>query len=300
MKPLSWQPRLHAPRARIAAVDRVIASSFQWINVRRIIAGLLHTGIRTSYCRLYAMHRTPSVYDTDVLGCGSHDYWNTPSLGAVIDTLGLTGVSNMRLYSNMALEEDDANPVLDSTRPPPGGTHRPRSPDGPRGTRDLWISMPVAVHETHASWVFVAGDRAYKIKKPIALGFLDYSTLARRRSACREEVRVNRELAPGLYLGVRAIVRTGRDFAWRATALLERVEYAVEMRSFPRAGHLRGPDRGGLSHPRARRRGGPPAGGLPPLRGRGGDWGPDRVLAAWRKQRGGAARDGPSGRVASG
>ncbi|MGC2374219.1 MAG: hypothetical protein WA484_10130, partial [Solirubrobacteraceae bacterium] len=49
--------------------------------------------------------------------------------------------------------------------------------------------LPVAVHETHASWVFVAGDRAYKVKKPLALGFLDYSTLKRRRDACREEVR---------------------------------------------------------------------------------------------------------------
>jgi len=65
----------------------------------------------------------------------------------------------------------------------------------------------VTVHETHASWVFVAGERAYKIKKPVALGFLDYSTLARRRRACREEVHINQELAPGIYLGVRAIVR---------------------------------------------------------------------------------------------
>src|ERR1022692_321734 len=71
---------------------------------------------------------------------------------------------------------------------------------------------PVAVHETHASWVFVAGERAYKVKKPLALDFLDYSTLERRREACHEEVRVNRELAPGLYLGVRAIVKTGRGF----------------------------------------------------------------------------------------
>src|SRR5271165_3531651 len=66
----------------------------------------------------------------------------------------------------------------------------------------------VDVHETHASWVFVAGDRAYKVKKPLALGFLDYSTLELRHSACREEVRVNQELAPGIYLGVRAIVRS--------------------------------------------------------------------------------------------
>ena len=70
----------------------------------------------------------------------------------------------------------------------------------------------VAVHETHASWVFVAGERAYKVKKPLALGFLDYSTLALRHSACREEVRVNQELAPGIYLGVRAIVRSEDGF----------------------------------------------------------------------------------------
>ena len=69
------------------------------------------------------------------------------------------------------------------------------------------------MHETHASWVFVAGERAYKVKKPVALGFLDYSTLALRHGACREEVRVNAELAPGIYLGVRAIVRAAADFA---------------------------------------------------------------------------------------
>ena len=71
---------------------------------------------------------------------------------------------------------------------------------------------PVAVHETHASWVFVVGERAYKVKKPVALGFLDYSTLALRHRACREEVRVNQALAPGLYLGVRAIVKGGSGF----------------------------------------------------------------------------------------
>jgi aminoglycoside phosphotransferase family enzyme/predicted kinase len=90
----------------------------------------------------------------------------------------------------------------------------------------------VVVHETHASWVFVAGERAYKIKKPLALGFLDYSTLALRHSACREEVRVNRELAPGLYLGVRAIVRTENGFRIVPDGSPDAVEYVVEMRSF--------------------------------------------------------------------
>jgi uncharacterized protein len=101
--------------------------------------------------------------------------------------------------------------------------------------------VPVVVHETHASWVFVAGARAYKIKKPVALGFLDYSTLERRRSACNEEVRVNQELAPGIYLGVRAIVRTKTGFAFAPDDQdPEAVEYAVEMCSFDDADTLAG------------------------------------------------------------
>ncbi len=100
---------------------------------------------------------------------------------------------------------------------------------------------PVVVRETHASWVFVAGERAYKIKKPVALGFLDYSTLERRRSACAEEVRVNQQLAPGIYLGVRAIVRTKTGFAFAPDdQAAGAVEYAVEMRTFDEADTLAG------------------------------------------------------------
>jgi len=95
-------------------------------------------------------------------------------------------------------------------------------PDAPR----------VEVHETHASWVFVAGERAYKVKKPVALGFLDYSTLALRRAACREEVRVNQELAPGIYVAVRAIVPSERGFSFESDGAPGAVEYAVEMRTF--------------------------------------------------------------------
>lgn len=91
---------------------------------------------------------------------------------------------------------------------------------------------PVAVHETHASWVFVAGERAYKVKKPLALGFLDYSTLELRLAACREEVRVNRALAPDIYLGVRALVRRDGGFRMAPEATPGAVEHVVEMRSF--------------------------------------------------------------------
>jgi aminoglycoside phosphotransferase family enzyme/predicted kinase len=98
----------------------------------------------------------------------------------------------------------------------------------------------VVVHETHASWVFVAGTHTYKIKKPLALGFLDYSSLASRRAACREEVRVNQELAPGIYLGVRAILAGREGFRLAAEGAPGAVEYAVEMRTFDEQDTLRG------------------------------------------------------------
>src|SRR5207248_9733677 len=61
---------------------------------------------------------------------------------------------------------------------------------------------PVEVRQTHISAVFLAGPFAYKLKKPVALGFLDFSTPDRRRHFCEEEVRLNRRLAPHVYLGV--------------------------------------------------------------------------------------------------
>jgi aminoglycoside phosphotransferase family enzyme/predicted kinase len=98
----------------------------------------------------------------------------------------------------------------------------------------------VVVHETHASWVFVAGARTYKIKKPLALGFLDYSSLASRRAACREEVRVNQDLAPGIYLGVRAILSGREGFRLAGEDAPGAAEYAVEMRTFEERDTLAG------------------------------------------------------------
>jgi aminoglycoside phosphotransferase family enzyme/predicted kinase len=60
----------------------------------------------------------------------------------------------------------------------------------------------VATCETHAAAVFMVGDRAYKLKKPVDLGFLDFSTREKRRAACQHEVALNRRLAPDVYLGV--------------------------------------------------------------------------------------------------
>ncbi len=60
----------------------------------------------------------------------------------------------------------------------------------------------VELIETHISWVLLAGDFAYKLKKPVDFGFLDFSTLDKRRFYCEEELRLNRRLAPDVYLEV--------------------------------------------------------------------------------------------------
>ena len=87
--------------------------------------------------------------------------------------------------------------------------------------------------ETHISWVVLAGDYAYKLKKPLDLGFLDFSTLARRRAACEEEVRLNRRLAPELYLDVVAVTGTPDEPQIGGDGPV--LEYAVRMRRFDRS-----------------------------------------------------------------
>lgn len=84
--------------------------------------------------------------------------------------------------------------------------------------------------ETHLSHVLLTGTRAYKIKKALALGFVDFSTLARRRHYCDEELRLNRRLAPAIYLDVAAI--TGSVDAPRLDGTGAAIEYAVRMREF--------------------------------------------------------------------
>jgi aminoglycoside phosphotransferase family enzyme/predicted kinase len=99
---------------------------------------------------------------------------------------------------------------------------------------DFYPDRPdrVDVRETHISWVFLTGDRAYKLKKPLMLPFLDYGTPQRRREMCCEEVRLNRRLAPDLYLGVRAVVATADGLGLGAQDDPRAVDYLVEMRRF--------------------------------------------------------------------
>lgn len=85
--------------------------------------------------------------------------------------------------------------------------------------------------ETHISWVILSGDFAYKIKKPINYGFLDFSSLEKRHHFCSEEIRLNLRLAPDHYLAVVPI--TGTANAPRMEGDGPAIEWAVKMRAFP-------------------------------------------------------------------
>jgi uncharacterized protein len=104
-----------------------------------------------------------------------------------------------------------------------------------------WLARPdsyphrpdrVELVETHISQVFLAGSYVYKLKKPVKYDFLDFSTLEAREHACREEVRLNRRLAPDTYLRVVPITRRlDGAFSWDGTGAI--VDWVVEMRRLP-------------------------------------------------------------------
>ena len=85
--------------------------------------------------------------------------------------------------------------------------------------------------ETHISWVILCGDFAYKIKKPVSFGFLDFSTLELRRHFCEEELRLNRRFSPENYLAVVPISHGEQGMVLDGTG--PPVDYAVKMRRFP-------------------------------------------------------------------
>lgn len=91
-------------------------------------------------------------------------------------------------------------------------------------------AQEIRVIETHISRVFLTGGVAYKLKKPLDLGFLDFTTLAKRRHFCEQELTLNRRLAPRLYLEVVAI--RGSIDRPRLAGDGDAIEYAVKMREF--------------------------------------------------------------------
>lgn len=97
--------------------------------------------------------------------------------------------------------------------------------------RRLADSLGAELVETHISWVLLAGDFAWKLKKPLRLPFVDYSTVELRRRCCEEEVRLNRRLAPSLYLGVSRVTGTPQAPTFDGTG--PTLDHAVRMKRFP-------------------------------------------------------------------
>jgi len=95
----------------------------------------------------------------------------------------------------------------------------------PEPTRD------VEVVQTHISFIFLTDTHAYKVKKPVDYGFLDYTTLPKRLECCKREVALNRRLCPDTYLGVMPLRE--KDGALSLGGPGETVEYAVKMKRLP-------------------------------------------------------------------
>ncbi len=101
---------------------------------------------------------------------------------------------------------------------------------------ETYADAPAAIDaiETHMSWVFRTTQHAYKLKKPIRSAFLDFSTIAARRHSCEEEVRLNRRLAPHVYLAAVPLTRTSNG-TYRIGGEGQPVDWLVQMRRLPEA-----------------------------------------------------------------
>ena len=89
--------------------------------------------------------------------------------------------------------------------------------------------------DTHGAMVFLAGQRAYKLKRAVRFPYMDFSTLALRRAACEREVELNRRTAPDLYLGVVPVKRAG-DGRLSLGGAGKAVDWLVLMRRFDQDG----------------------------------------------------------------
>ncbi len=92
-------------------------------------------------------------------------------------------------------------------------------------------AQDVRLIQTHVSWIFLAGEFVYKVKKPVDFGFLNFSTLDRRRFYCQEEVRLNRRLCPEIYLDVVPLREAPGGLSFRGDGQV--VDYAVKMVRLP-------------------------------------------------------------------
>ena len=89
----------------------------------------------------------------------------------------------------------------------------------------------VNVLQTHISFIALTGAYAYKVKKPVNFGFLDFSTLEKRKHFCEEEMRLNRRLCPDIYLDVIPITQKNDEIELNGKG--EVIDYALKMKEFP-------------------------------------------------------------------
>lgn len=118
-------------------------------------------------------------------------------------------------------------------------------------SRECAFPVPVdvvAVRQTHISSVFLGGELVYKVKKPVKLPFLDFSTVEQRHFFCHEEVRINRPWAPDVYLGVVPVTREANGLRFEGSGPV--VDWAVKMRRLPESANLRSRLQHGLLEPR--------------------------------------------------
>ena len=104
--------------------------------------------------------------------------------------------------------------------------------------KDDLLAQGMELRETHISQVFLTSDSVYKVKKPVSLGFLDFSTLDKRRHFCQVEAVLNRRLAPSVYRGVVPIARDANGVhrigvSGVSDEVSAAVEWALEMRRLP-------------------------------------------------------------------
>jgi aminoglycoside phosphotransferase family enzyme len=98
------------------------------------------------------------------------------------------------------------------------------------------VPASVKLVQTHISYVFITDDLVYKFKKPVDFGFLDFTTLARRRRFCEQELLLNRRLCPSIYLGLVALEKKGDIFRLKDLQQADPehiVEYGVKMKRMP-------------------------------------------------------------------
>ncbi|NPA94066.1 MAG: AAA family ATPase [Thermodesulfobacteria bacterium] len=105
---------------------------------------------------------------------------------------------------------------LDSLLKPDAYPHRPKE---------------IKLIQTHLSWVFLADEYVFKVKKPVDFGFLDFTTLEKRHFFCNEEIRLNKRLCPDIYVSVVPITKEGSKFVVEGSG--DVVEWAVKMNRMP-------------------------------------------------------------------